>query len=257
MLRRRSRHSFFTNQLGTLCIPHNLTSPLLTFLLDSHTNSYTTIIIIIRHIPVGASAATFVLAGGPLSIPACGMTAVAAPYAAYQKRQLNELGGFRGQANELREHVNELHRQNDILTGNIDRLEGNVSGLEDVESKLNDFAKGANTNAERLQYVILETARLQTLIKKNLRKKVLQDVLSIVIKADRNRDYTLNRVEIEMLIFRLNTLPSVDFQEDNFRKLLKGKKMLTVTEVMDILRNLLAEDIPEEEAIFRIKIGIE
>lgn len=181
------------------------------------------------------------------------MTTVMAPYCAYQKHQLDDLGGFRGQTNELRGHINELHHQNDILSASVDKLEENVGALEGVENALSNAAVAAQTNVDRLVHCVQENARLQKLIMENMRRKVMQDVLSIVVKADRNRDYTLNRVEIEMLIFRLNTLQSVEFHEDNFRKMLKGKKILTVTEVMEMLRNLMSEELPPDEAIFSIK----
>eukprot|EP00540_Astrosyne_radiata_P005058 CAMPEP_0116853612 /NCGR_PEP_ID=MMETSP0418-20121206/18028_1 /TAXON_ID=1158023 /ORGANISM="Astrosyne radiata, Strain 13vi08-1A" /LENGTH=260 /DNA_ID=CAMNT_0004486071 /DNA_START=47 /DNA_END=829 /DNA_ORIENTATION=+ len=201
---------------------------------------------------LGAGVVSLVLVGGifgPISGAFC---CVMAPYAAYQKRHLGELGGFRGQTNELRGHVNELHEQNDELGKNVDELEGHVGELEKVEQALEDMAKKAQTDVERLVHVVQENGRLQKLIEENLRKKVLQDVMSIVVKSDRNHDYTLNRAEIEILIFRLQALPSVDFQTDNFRKLLKGKRNLTVTEVMSMLRNLMnATD--DEEAIFKIK----
>uniref|UniRef100_A0A7S1CW08 Uncharacterized protein n=1 Tax=Cyclophora tenuis TaxID=216820 RepID=A0A7S1CW08_CYCTE len=203
---------------------------------------------------VGASAATMTLAGGPIAGTASGLTAAVAPYAAYQKRQIGELGGFRGQTNEMRGHVNELHNQNNILSSSIDKLEENVGALEGVEAALSSFAAKAQCNVDRLVKCVNEMDRLQKLIQQNMRTQVMQDVLSIVVKADRNRDYTLNRVEIEMLIFRLNTLQSVDFHEKNFRKMLKGKKMLTVTEVMEMLRNLMAEDLPPSEAIFTLKL---
>ena len=52
----------------------------------------------------------------------CIFLAIFGPYAAYQKRALIELGGFRGQVNMLRESVNGVMDQVNVLTRKVDRL---------------------------------------------------------------------------------------------------------------------------------------
>ena len=68
------------------------------------------------------SAATLFLTEGHIADAASFSTFALAPYAAYQKRQLKDLGGLRGQHNALRETVNGLTAQNNILDGSIDTL---------------------------------------------------------------------------------------------------------------------------------------
>ena len=55
------------------------------------------------------------------------MTMTMTPFCAYQKRELNELGGMRGQQNQLRQSVNQLQTENNILTTSVDQLELNVN----------------------------------------------------------------------------------------------------------------------------------
>lgn len=71
---------------------------------------------------VTCSAATLFLTEGHIADAASFSTFALAPYAAYQKRQLKDLGGLRGQHNALRETVNGLTAQNNILDGSIDTL---------------------------------------------------------------------------------------------------------------------------------------
>lgn len=70
----------------------------------------------------GSSIATMVLTEGHVVTTACLSTMLLAPYAAIQKRTLKNLGGMRGQQNELRANVNFLYQQNNILYHSINKL---------------------------------------------------------------------------------------------------------------------------------------
>jgi hypothetical protein len=76
---------------------------------------------------VGGSLVTLALTDGHIVDAASYMTMGMAPYCAYQKRSLKELGGMRGQQNQLRQNVNELQTENNKLTGSIDQLESSVN----------------------------------------------------------------------------------------------------------------------------------
>lgn len=52
---------------------------------------------------------------------------VLAPLTVYQKAKLKELGGMRGQINEMRMSVNEFSAENEKLTQNIDNLATEVN----------------------------------------------------------------------------------------------------------------------------------
>jgi len=69
-----------------------------------------------------SSGATMVLTEGYIVTAACLSTMVLAPYAAVQKRTLKNLGGMRGQQNDLRANVNFLYQQNNILYHSINKL---------------------------------------------------------------------------------------------------------------------------------------
>jgi hypothetical protein len=76
---------------------------------------------------VATSITTLVLTDGHLVDAASYTTVGLAPYAAYQKHQLQQLGGMRGQQNQLRSSVNELQEQNNILTLSLDKLDTQVT----------------------------------------------------------------------------------------------------------------------------------
>lgn len=76
---------------------------------------------------IGGSLLTMVLTNGLVVDAASVMTMTMTPFCAYQKRELNELGGMRGQQNQLRQSVNQLQTENNILTTSVDQLELNVN----------------------------------------------------------------------------------------------------------------------------------
>lgn len=76
---------------------------------------------------IGGCLATMVMTDGHTVDAASLLTMTMTPFSAYQKRELNELGGMRGQQNQLRQSVNQLHTENNILASSVDQLEVNVN----------------------------------------------------------------------------------------------------------------------------------
>lgn len=183
---------------------------------------------------------------------ACLFTMLLAPYAAIQKRTLRGLGGMRGQQNQLRTSVNTLSDQNRILHNSVEKLETQVTKLEHVEEELGEIAKSAQTNVNRLVEIVSENAILQAKIKRRLEQQVIENVMAVVVNADSNHDWTLGKTEMDMLDMRLTAMPGIEFDEANYQKVCH-KDSMTVVEIMNVLRNLLDDDIPEEENIFHLK----
>jgi hypothetical protein len=179
-----------------------------------------------------------------------------APYAAYQKRTLVKLGGLRGQQNQLRTSVNALFHQNRTLHDSVDKLTNAVTQLEDVTQELDTIAVAAQTNVNTLVQICNENAILQCKIKKNLEQEVIQNVMTVVVNADSNQDWTLGPSEMELLVMRLKAMPGIEFDETNYRKATSSSEKgdtMTLVEIMSILRNLLDDTVAEEDNIFHLK----
>jgi len=200
---------------------------------------------------VGTSIATLVLTAGSVTAVASYMTMGFGPYAAYQKRKLNGLGGLRGQHNALRAKVNDLHEENDRLGGNVDKLEKNVSKIEDLEKDLGKLAD--TSNVDRLVKLVKEQGEVIAEMKNNLEQRVIHDVMDVVFRSDRNRDFMIGPREIKELTMRLNNVAGIDFSEEKFLALLGKKKKYTLSNIMDLMRNLLDDDVPEELNVIEVK----
>jgi len=143
-----------------------------------------------------------------------GLLCAFSPYLVVQKRVLAKLGTFRSLHNLLREKVNELMVENDILTKNVDRLEVSVTELEAVEKEL---SKLTNTDdVDRLVHVVNESKRINDRMKKNTQAKIVQQLITTVLRTDKDLDLQISPAELKGLMLRLEHTPGFDFHKDRF-----------------------------------------
>jgi hypothetical protein len=175
-----------------------------------------------------------------------------APYMVVQKRILAKLGTFRSLLNQLRMQVNEFMVQNDILSANVTRLHGSVNELELVEEELSALAN--TDNVDRLVYVVKETKRINALMMKNTQSAIVQQLITTVIRTDRDLDLKIGPHELRNLMSRLQVQPGFDFHEDRFLAMLGNTdEPVPIEKIMDVVRNLKCDEIPEEENIFTMR----
>lgn len=127
--------------------------------------------------------------------------------------------------------------------------------MEGVEEELVGIAEAAQTSVNRLVEMNNEWRELNAKIKKNLERSVIQQVVSVVVQSDSNRDFTIGPKELEMLVMRLKMIKGIEFDEANFRNAISQDEDgdLKLAEIMKVLRNLLDDDVPEEDNIFHLK----
>lgn len=180
------------------------------------------------------------------------LVALFCPYVAYQKRRLLKLDTFRGALNDMRDNVNEFMRQNNVLTHKVNELSQNVSELEQVEK---DLGKLANTeNVERLTEVVLETKRLNAEMKKIMEASIIQQMITTVIRTDRDLDLKIGPVELKRLMMRLDQKPGFDFNQEKFIAMLGDTTQpVPIERIMDVIRNLKDPKLKKEDSVFVIR----
>lgn len=95
----------------------------------------------------------------------------------------------------------------------------------------------------------------------NLENRVIHDIMTVLMRADRNQDFTIGPNELNIIIFSLNNIDGIDFNEKLFRELLEthGEKygdeegQYRIDGAMRVIRNLLDDDVPEEYNVFNIR----
>ena len=92
---------------------------------------------------------------------------------------------------------------------------------------------------------------MQLEVKKTLEKQVMQQIIDVVVRCDRDGNFTLTTQETERLKLRLKAMEGIKFNTTNFDHMIASdKNELTVADVMNIIRNLLDDDVKEEDNVF-------
>lgn len=84
--------------------------------------------------------------------------------------------------------------------------------------------------------------------------------MTVIMRADRNQDFTIGPNELNVIIFSLKNIDGIEFNEKLFRELLEahGDKYgeegtYKIDGAMRVIRNLLDDDVPEEYNVFNIR----
>jgi hypothetical protein len=167
-------------------------------------------------------------------------TLVMGPYAAYQNRKLRAMGGLRSEHNRLRGDVNEFKVQNEVLLRRMQRLDGAVSSLESAERELSVIVKD-QSELERLQRAVARRNQIMGEMKQCLVQQVLQDILAVVVRSDRDSDFQISPQELEVLVLRMKAIAGVQFNERNFRGLMAAGDR-RIASVFSMIRTLMKDD---------------
>lgn len=96
-------------------------------------------------------------------------------------------------------------------------------------------------------------------LKENINTRIIQDILSSMLRSDRNNDLLIDNDELKRLMLRLTMLPGFDFHQDRFLKVLgrmntkNTNGVYSIGDMMHVFRNLLDDSLPESENVFVLK----
>lgn len=176
---------------------------------------------------------------------------VLAPYAGLQRRILSNTGGMRNALNKLRADANELSYQNNVLQGEVDKVESHVNDLKSAESTLSDIAVSQQTDVKMLVDLVKENKVILNGMKEMLEGEALADLMEVVLVSDRDEDFKIDPEEINAFILRLKNLNGVDFDEDEFRKILTTNE-LDIQFVMLLVRDMI--DDTTESKVMKVNV---
>ncbi|ACI65340.1 predicted protein [Phaeodactylum tricornutum CCAP 1055/1] len=185
---------------------------------------------------------TIVILGGILS-------SIVGPYAYWQQTRLTDIKALKETHAAIQEEVDRFSDENHRLSSNIDHLTGSVNNLKDVEDALQILTqqqgKSVNAFAKQVQENKSILAQMQT----NLKANVLQNLLSVILRSDTDQDMKISEAEVSDLTRRINNMAGVRVHENRFRNAIQNK---SVADVMEVVKNLLNDNIPDSERIFEL-----
>lgn len=190
-----------------------------------------------------ASAGAMVLAPQVFVFVMGGLCIANVPYAAFKESRIGKLPSLRSMNNKLREDANKLEDEVDVLSEEIDALEPEADRAAAVEEELREIANQQQVNVDKLVELVKENEIILQKMRDNLRQRIVQDIITIVVKSDTDNDQTIDRQEAKTLALRIRlTLQEYDVQFDSEKFLRAIGDNPSVPGVIAIVQKLLPKE---------------
>jgi len=203
-------------------------------------------------ITVGTSVTAMVMAPSSMVIAAGICGSVVAPYAYYQQTKLTDIIALKQTHEAVKREVDRLQSENVRLNETVGDLSTTIDNLEDVEQALDTITQTQGQSIETYAQQVKENRSILQDMQKNLRANKLQNLLQVVIRSDQDDNMTIEEDEIDDLISRIRKINGVDVREDRFKDRIISSGG-SLSSVMDIIKNLMADDVSKEDEIFIIR----
>jgi hypothetical protein len=159
------------------------------------------------------------LVGRSCSVVSSGLAIANSPAVVHRERQLTREDTFRAALNGVREQASLLCDRNDALGSEIDDLQSDVDRLKETEMALNSLAETQGTQLSRLMELIDENKEINVAIRSVLEKRVIEDVISLVLDIDADGSFKIERKEIDRLMVGITLIDGIaKFDRQLFRE---------------------------------------
>lgn len=200
---------------------------------------------------VGTSVTAMIIEQNPLVYVAGGLSSGIAPYAVYQQTKLTDIANLKETHEALKQEVDYLEAENERLSKSVNELGDTVGRLEDVENALDLITNTQNQSVNAFAEQVKENKSILDQMQTNLRANVLQNLLSVIIRSDKDKDFQIDESEMDSLISRMRSINGVEVHEDRFRNAIQ-KSGGSLNAVIDVVKNLLSDDVDTDNEIFTI-----
>jgi len=133
----------------------------------------------------------------------------------------------------------ELERAVDALAEEIDDLRPEAARAVVVEEQLQDISLAQERNVDKLIDLVKENERILAEMKDNLRQRIVQDILGIVVRSDRNNSGVLSEKDVTLLFIKVKVhlgAYGVEIDEQKYRKVMGNGA--SVAQTLKIARRL-------------------
>mmetsp|Transcript_31782 Transcript_31782/g.57527 ORF Transcript_31782/g.57527 Transcript_31782/m.57527 type:complete len:381 (+) Transcript_31782:25-1167(+) len=174
-------------------------------------------------IGTAAAAGSMILSPAIAVFVMAGISIVNVPYSAYKEIRIIKLPALRSLNNKLREDAHHLEESVDALSEEIGYLQPEAERAATVEQDLRDISAEQHVNVDKIVDLVRENELIVWEMRDNLRQRIVQDVLKIVMMSDKNNDGRFCRVETKMLVLKISLQLQeygVEFDEGKFYKVM-------------------------------------
>jgi len=208
---------------------------------------------ILAFVSLGTSVTAIIMSGFGTIITISGiLTSVVGAYSYYQQTKLTDIVSLKATHEAVKREVDRLAKENVRLNETVGGLSNTMDKLEDVEAALDVITQTQGQSVETFKEQVKENREILNQLQKQLRANVLQNLLQVVIRSDQDENMQIEDHEIDPLINRITKINGVEVMKERFR----DRIMSTggdLSSVMDIIKNLMADDVSGEDEIFIIK----
>lgn len=201
---------------------------------------------------VATAAAAMILNPVNIVFAAGGLSCAIGPYAYWQQRRLTDVIALQETHKALAEQVERLGKENTRLHETVVDLSETVDRLEDVEQALDVITQTQGQSIEAFEEQVQDNREILNKMQSNLKANVLQNLLQVVIRSDKDENMTIEEHEIGDLVNRIKGINGVEVNETRFQDAITSSGG-SLQCVMDIIRNLMDDNVSEGEEIFIIK----
>jgi len=203
-------------------------------------------------VAVGTSVTAMVLTRSSWVYIAGGLSSVIGPYAYYQQTKLTDILALKETHEAVKRNVDRLSSENVRLHDTVGGLSNTVDKLEDVEQALDVITQTQGQSVATFAEQVKENRDILGQLQKSLRANVLQNLLQVVIGSDQDQNDQIEEHEVDDLIQRIININGVEVREDLFKEAIRSSKG-SLSAVMDIIMNLMAEDNSGDDQMFIVK----
>lgn len=209
-----------------------------------------TAILLIFAAGVAASVVAMIISPAVVVFVMGGVCIGNVPHSAFKEMQLGKLPTLRSMNNRLKESANLLEEEVDMLSEEIDLLKPEADRATAVEEQLQKIAEEQNINVNQLVALVKENESILIKMRDNLRQRIVQDVITIVVKSDRNNDQAIDRVEAKILALQIRlALQEYGVEFDSEKFMLAIRQNPSVSGVMAIAQRLLKGDTGDQSNV--------
>lgn len=206
----------------------------------------------IAFLSVGSSVTAMILSPARMVFIAGAFTSVVGPYAYYQQTKLTDIMALKETHAAITREVDRLESENIRLNETVGKLSSTMDKLEDVEGALDVITQTQGQSVDAFREQVKENREIMEQMRKNHRANMLQNLLQVVIRSDQDDNMQIEEDEIAPLIGRIKKINGVEVMEDRFAEAIYSSGG-SLSSVMDIIKGLMANDVPGGEEIFIIK----
>ena len=180
------------------------------------------------------------------------LSSLGGSYSYIQQTKLTDIKALKETHEAVKREVNRLAAENVRLNETVGDLSNTMDKLEDVESALDVITQTQGQSVATFREQVKENGDILAQLEKQLRANVLQNLLQVVIRSDQDDNMEIEEHEIDPLIRRIRKINGVEVKEDKFKEMILSSGG-SLSSVMDIIKNLMANELSTEDDIFIVR----